>query len=69
LGYQYTVKAGPNDPNNPSAGAVRQLAVVIPDAGAPGGAREVKVTAPEVALIVGGDVMTQTAFNAKYGGS
>jgi len=49
-------------------GIVRQLQVTIPDENSPGGKRPVMLMAPEPVIDVGGDVMSESAFNARYGG-
>lgn len=59
-GYDYHILVAASDP------VTRQLQVNIP-ANAPGGTRAVVITAPEVVMDVAGDVMTETAFNARYG--
>jgi hypothetical protein len=62
-GYSYTILVQPGDP------PVRQLQVNVTDGDMAGGTRAVVVTAPDVVMDVGGQVMTQAAFNAKYGGN
>lgn len=47
---------------------VRQLQVTIPDNNSPGGKRQVTIVAPETVVVLSnGDVMTESAFTAKYG--
>lgn len=66
-GHQYQVLGGPADPNDPESQPVRQLQVTIPDEDVAGGKRTPKFTAPETIIDVGGEPMTETAFNTKYG--
>lgn len=53
----------------PAGELFRQLQVSIPDEGSPGGKRAVMVTAPDIVVDTGGtiEVLTEAAFNAKYG--
>lgn len=63
-GYDYSILVAHN-----GGEPVRQLQVTIPDDGSSGRKRAVMITAPEPVMDVGGEVMTQTAFIAKYGGA
>lgn len=62
-GYDYEIRIQPGDP----ATRVLQVNIPIADPASPDRKRPVAITAPEVAMDVAGDLMTETVFNAKFG--